>query len=66
MKQNHSKEKLYISQWEEVVRYLLLVGDIEEAETLNRYLHERYENLKYLGGTFLIVNSKLHCMIWNR
>jgi len=52
MKQNHSKEKLYISQWEEVVRYLLLVGDIEEAETLNRYLHERYENLKYLGGTF--------------
>ena len=59
MKQNHSKEKLYISQWEEVVRYLLLVGDIEEAETLNRYLHERYENLKLLGGTFFESKFKI-------
>lgn len=48
MKNSGSKDKLYISQWEEVVRYLLLVGDVEEAESLNRYLHERSNYILYL------------------
>ncbi|QJE26663.1 hypothetical protein [Staphylococcus caprae] len=50
MKNSGSKDKLYISQWEEVVRYLLLVGDIEEAEYLNHYLHERSNYIPYLRG----------------
>lgn len=48
LKNSGSKDKLYISQWEEVVRYLLLVGDVEEAEDLNRYLHERLNYILYL------------------
>lgn len=47
IKNSGSKDKLYISQWEEVVRYLLLVGDVEEAESLNRYLHERSNYARY-------------------
>lgn len=50
LKNSGSKDKLYISQWEEVVRYLLLVGDVEEAESLNRYLHERLNYILYLRG----------------
>lgn len=50
LKNSGSKDKLYISQWEEVVRYLLLVGDVEEAESLNHYLYERSNYILYLRG----------------
>ncbi|MEX2935983.1 hypothetical protein [Staphylococcus saprophyticus] len=60
MKESHSKGKLYINQWNEVVKILLLVGETKEAEKLNSYIFERSKYCKMLDATFtesLALNS---------
>lgn len=53
MKNNKSKSKLFIDQWDEVVKVLLLIGEIQEAEQLNMYLHERSKALNNIPKNFV-------------
>lgn len=57
MKHNHKKDKLYISQWDNVVRALLTVDDTSEAQYLNAYLQRRYETLATLKHEFRFRNK---------
>lgn len=52
MKESHSKGKLYIDQWKDIIQILLLVGENKEAEKLNAYIFERTKCSMRLEVTF--------------
>lgn len=58
MKNNKSKSKLFIDQWDEVVKVLLLIGEIQEAEQLNMYLHERSKALNNIPKPFFALKNR--------
>ncbi|OEK58924.1 hypothetical protein [Staphylococcus equorum] len=58
IKDNKDTHELFISQWKAIVNVLLLGGEVEEAESLNSYVHER-EKYCIFGKRIIRSNYKV-------